>query len=264
MKKIYKVCITFLFCLLGACFPAYASVATPSDAELDEVPLIDDIGALDAEANVLGGNENNVLLMEILGTIQSIDSRISSFSVSTPSNADTLVEEETIDIIPYTSNNDVERSLLDAKSLQDIFVNCLQYDITVGGHSYTCLFPPECIDSLYVDKNNQLWNLSTKTIQGRLLDAGLGFDPLQEEGSILFLTPCLSNNFSYIRDYGSPNYIRKYYWNGSRYTYSDSYHVVNVDKAHFNYYGSDFWNYVFLFLIGGGVLLLWLRTYKRY
>ena len=104
--------------------------------------------------------------------------------------------------------------------------------------------------------------MSTKTIQGRIVDEN--FNPYATTGKLVYLTPCLGNNFSSIREYGSPNYLREYYWSGSRYTYDDTYTEIVVDKYYHTYFVSDFWNYIFLFLIGGGVLLLWLRTYKRY
>ena len=132
----------------------------------------------------------------------------------------------------------------------------------MDGHSYICCFAPEYIDSLYVDANKRLWNVSTNVIQGRVVDAT--FNPYAETGTLVYLTPCLGNNFSYIRSNGSPNYFREYYWNGSRYQYTDTYCEIVVEKAYYPFTMSDMPYLILIFLVGGGVLICWLNRFRHY
>lgn len=259
MKKRFQLLASLLLSLLVT-HPAYAYLATPADADiLDEIPLEND---LLPEEPVENGGSNDVLLMEILSHVQSIDSNMLNNSTATPSDAGSLDSAENDVDAPGETTYFSYDALPAAQGGADNYLNVLRFDIIVDGTSYICLFPPEYIDSLYIDANNRLWNMSTKTVQGRIVDEN--FNPYATTGKLVYLTPCLGNNFSSIRDYGSPNYLREYYWSGSRYTYDDTYTEIVVDKYYHTYFVSDFWNYIFLFLIGGGVLLLWLRTYKRY
>lgn len=259
MKKQFQLLAPLLLSLLVV-HPAYAYLATPSDAEiLDEIPLEND---LLPEEPIENGGSNDVLLMEILSHVQSIDSNMLNSYAATPSDASSLDSEENDADAPGETTYFSYDAVPTAQGSKDNYVNVLRFDISVDGASYICLFPPEYIDSLYIDANNRLWNMSTKTIQGRIVNEN--FNPYATTGKLVYLTPCLGNNFSTIREYGSPNYLREYYWSGSRYTYDDTYTEIVVDKYYHTYFVSDFWNYIFLFLFGGGVLLLWLRTYKRY
>lgn len=259
MKKQFQLLAPLLLSLLVT-HPAYAYLATPADADiLDEIPLEND---LLPEEPIENGGSNDVLLMEILSHVQSIDSNMLNNSTATPSDAGSLDSAENDVDAPGETTYFSYDALPAAQGGADNYLNVLRFDIIVDGTSYICLFPPEYIDSLYIDANNRLWNMSTKTVQGRIVDEN--FNPYATTGKLVYLTPCLGNNFSSIREYGSPNYLREYYWSGSRYTYDDTYTEIVVDKYYHTYFVSDFWNYIFLFLIGGGVLLLWLRTYKRY
>ncbi len=259
MKKKFQLLAPLLLSLLVT-HPAYAYLATPADADiLDEIPLENDLLSEDPIEN---GGSNDVLLMEILSHVQSIDSNMLNSYAATPSDAGSLDPAENDVDAPGETTYFSYDALPAAQGGADNYLNVLRFDIIVDGTSYICLFPPEYIDSLYIDANNRLWNMSTKTVQGRIVDEN--FNPYATTGKLVYLTPCLGNNFSSIREYGSPNYLREYYWSGSRYTYDDTYTEIVVDKYYHTYFVSDFWNYIFLFLIGGGVLLLWLRTYKRY
>lgn len=142
------------------------------------------------------------------------------------------------------------------------YVNALRYDCTVSGSDVILLFSPSCIDSLFIDENGRLWNLSTSTIQGRVVDET--FNPYAVSGTLVYLTPCLGNNFSTIYNYGSPNYLRRYYWSNDRLTYSDTYTEIVVNDYHYPYFESDLWNYFFAFILLGGVLFLWLSRFRRY
>ena len=142
------------------------------------------------------------------------------------------------------------------------YVNAIRLDCTIDGSTRTLLLPPEHIDKIFIDGDGRLWNLSTSTISGRIVDDV--FNPYMTEGSLVYLTPCLGNNFSSIENYGSPNYVRSYYWSSSRLTYTDNYTDIIVNNYHYPFYASDMWSYIIVFLLFIGVILGWLRNFKHY
>lgn len=153
--------------------------------------------------------------------------------------------------------------LLLAATGEDHFVNVVRFDVSVSGTDYTLLFSPSYLDQLYVDAQNRLWNMGTGSIQGLVLEGG--FNPYRTEGTLVYLAPCLGNNFSVNQNYGSPNYFREYYWNSSgRLTYNDRYVQIEVEKSYFTFLVGDTLTYIIIFLVGGGVLLCWLNRFKRY
>lgn len=159
------------------------------------------------------------------------------------------------DVIPY-----------DPVSLQSDsetnYVNVIRLNCTVDGRSVVILLPPEYIDKIFIDGSGRLWNMSASNITGRIVDAS--FNPYQTSGELVYLTPCLGNNFSTIYNYGSPNYIRRYYWSNSRLSYTDTYTEIVVDSYHYPFFASDIWNYAIFFILTIGVILAWLRNYKNY
>lgn len=145
---------------------------------------------------------------------------------------------------------------------QTSYVNVIRLDCTIDGESCVLLLPPEHIDKIFIDDQNRLWNMSSSTISGRIVDDQ--FNPYQTEGRLVYLTACLGNNFSSINNYGSPNYVRDYYWSSGRLTYTDDYCEILVDDYHYPFYASDMWSYLILFLMFGGVLLSWLKNWRKY
>lgn len=149
-----------------------------------------------------------------------------------------------------------------AASDQTDYINCIRLDCTIDGDDCTLLLPPEHIDKIFIDDQNRLWNMSGSTVTGRLVDDQ--FNPYQTEGKLVYLTACLGNNFSNIMNYGSPNYVREYYWSSNRLSYDDTYCEIIVDQYHYPFFASDMWNYCLLFAIFGGVLLTWLAHWRKY
>lgn len=145
---------------------------------------------------------------------------------------------------------------------QTDYINSIRLDCTIDGDACTLLLPPEHIDKIFIDDQNRLWNMSTSTISGRIVDDQ--FNPYQTEGKLVYLTACLGNNFSSINNYGSPNYVREYYWSSSRLTYDDTYCEIIVDQYHYPFFASDMWNYAMLFALFGGVLIAWLSNWRKY
>jgi len=141
------------------------------------------------------------------------------------------------------------------------FVNCVRYDVTISGDDYICLFPSSYESSLMVDSDGLLWNMSGSQITGRLFQGS--FDPLDDTGMLLYLAPCLGNNFSNNHNYGSPNYVREYYWTTSsgydRLSYDDTYVTVSVSETYHLYQTGELLHYVVIFLIGCCLICLWQR-----
>lgn len=139
------------------------------------------------------------------------------------------------------------------------YVNCVYYDVTVNGTDYTLLLPSDSESSLMVDPDGYLWNVSGSQIMGRLFTGS--FDPFADTGEILYLAPCLGNNFSVNHDYGSPNYVRDYYWSDyDRLSYSTHYVRVLVRDSFHQYKSGDLLQYVLIFLVGCCLICLWKRS----
>lgn len=146
------------------------------------------------------------------------------------------------------------------------FVNVLRFDVDVNDSAYTLLFSPSYRDQLFIDSQDRLWNMGTSTVQGLVLDGD--FNPYHTAGTLVYLAPCLGNNFSSNYNYGSPNYFRSYYWTTSagsnRLSYNDTYVQITVTKSYFPFMVGDTLTYILLFLVGGGVFLCWLNRFKHY
>lgn len=276
------VLLIMVFTLLFS-FPSYAvSVASPSEVEKvledndilenDEILNDDDISSAfddrpDFYYEAMEDMNDDEVLKRILAEVVSISDSLDGPS-ATPSSASRVSEDflEVKEISSDGEENEISPYALDSVSLsevsEDIYVNVLRFDITFDNDDYILLIPPEYVDSLYIDSNNRLWNMSTSNITGRIVDAE--FNPLVTEGKLMYLSPCLGNNFSTVNEYGSPNYMRTYYWSSGRLTYSTSYGVITVNKYHNPFYVSQTMDYIMLFIVTGGVLFICLNNYKRY
>lgn len=274
--------LVMVFMLLFS-FPAYASTASASEASRSDAQRVEnDVEKenehvltdrpdfyLDALADM---EDDTDLLRGIYSEVLSISDSLYGPG-ATASDADRMDGEEDPDPLedtpadPDGEEGSVSSAPLDApldeKALKDSYVNALRFDITFRGDDYILLIPPEYVDNLYIDANDRLWNMSTETVTGRIVDAV--FDPVKEEGKLMYLTPCLGNNFSTIREYGSPNYMRSYYWSSyDRLTYDTSYGNITVRKYYHSFYVSETMDYILLFVVTGGVLFLCLRNYRHY
>lgn len=142
---------------------------------------------------------------------------------------------------------------------QTDFVNAVRYDCSFAGRSATLLFPSGSESYLFIDSENHLWNMSNNTVQGVVVYDSL-WDPTAEEGTLIYLTPCLGNNFSSNHEGQSPNYIRRYYWErsnyGERLTYDTTYVAVSVTDSPFPFVVEDIPLYVMILLMGGVLLCL--------
>ena len=142
---------------------------------------------------------------------------------------------------------------------EDAIVNAIRYNITFNGSAYTLLLSPSYVNQLYIDKQGYLWNMGTSAVQGRAFNDS--FNPTADTGYLLYLNPCLGNNFSSNHHYGSPNYLRRYYWSSGSLRSSDTYGVVLVkDPASFNFFQGDTLTYIIIFILGGMLICLWRKS----
>lgn len=139
-------------------------------------------------------------------------------------------------------------------------VNAVRYSVRINGTAYTLLLPSDTVDKVFIDENGYLWNVSTSSISGRLFTGS--FNPTATTGTLLYLNPCLGNNFSANRYYGSPNYMRRYYWSGNSLTYSDTYCTVLVEESGYPFYQSQTLVYIIIVLLGGVLLCLWKKSLR--
>lgn len=142
---------------------------------------------------------------------------------------------------------------------QDAIVNSICYNIIFNGSAYTLLLPSSYLNQIYVDEQGYLWNMGTSTIQGRAFNDS--FNPTADTGYLLYLNPCLGNNFSANHHYGSPNYLRRYYWSSGSLRSSDTYGVVLVENPEsFSFFQGDTLTYVIIFILGGMLICLWRKS----
>lgn len=180
------------------------------------------------------------------------------------SSPDTVDLGEEGEVIPYESD-DYELfpdELADARagSIAPGVSNVIAYDVTINGSDYVLYLSPDYVDALYIDSQDRLWNVSTANISGRLFTGN--FDATATTGYLVTLGPCLGNNFSSNRNYGSPNYMRRYYWSGNTLTYDTTYITIKVNQSRYPFRVSDTLRYIIIFLLGGGLICLWKRSVR--
>lgn len=137
-------------------------------------------------------------------------------------------------------------------------VNAVRYSIRFNNTNYTLLLPSDAVDKVYIDDNGYLWNMSTANVSGRVFTGD--FDPTANTGYILYLSPCLGNNFTANNNYGSPNYVRRYYWSSGSLRTSDTYGTVLVLESGYPFYQSQTLQYIGIVLIGGILICLWRKS----
>lgn len=254
----YAALLSFLLTLLSP-FSVYAAVASASDAESEEVEFED----LDLINDLEVGNDT--LLKYILSEVTVIRDAVAPSGLASDSDAEVSAMEDSemdfdaegfqADVVPFDA-------ISFYADTSDSYYNALRFDVVIDGESLVLLFPPEHIDSLYVDSRDRLFNMSTSTISGRIVSEQ--FDPYAVTGRIVYLTPCLGNNFSSIDKNGSPNYIRSYYWSSGRLVYDDVYSEIIVEDYHYPFRVSETLQYILMFILSGGVLFLWLKSFRHY
>ena len=269
MKRLKLFFCTVFFTLVYA-FLAYAAIASPSDAAVSDfgpsgLPAQEgdsqdfedwaDEVVSEEEEEAAANPDSAAELVSLLKQLIGGDSIASSSEASLLEDSeDSAVLGE---ITPF--NSPLLLSLADSEN----FVNCLRYDVSVNGTDYTLLFSPSYANQIYIDSQNRLWNMGTSQIQGLVVDGS--FNPYQDTGTLVYLAPCLGNNFSANHNYGSPNWFRRYYWSSTdRLTYNDTYVQINVTKSYHTFFSGDLLMYILIFLVGGGVLLCWLNRFRRY
>lgn len=177
---------------------------------------------------------------------------LSTYAVdATPSDA---VFES--DIIPYDGTFDISptedpgsRAVYDTSAV----TNVLAYRVRVNGTLYSLYLSPDDIDRIYIDSSNRMWNVGTTAISGRLFSGN--FSPTAATGMIMTLGPCLGNNFSSNKTYGSPNYYRDYYWytnssGNQSLTYRTTYCTIIVESNPYPLVNSMIPTFIVIFLVG--------------
>lgn len=170
------------------------------------------------------------------------------------------VEDLPDDIIPYVPDQDGLEGGIEALAVLDgdAVVNAVRYRVRVNGSVYTLLLPSDSVDKVYIDGSGYLWNMSTSVVSGRLFTGN--FNPASNTGVILYLGACLGNNFTANNNYGSPNYMRSYYWSSGSLRYTDTYVTVLVEEQGFPFYSSQTLLYIGLIILGGILICLWRKS----
>lgn len=168
-------------------------------------------------------------------------------SLASPSDAD--FES---DVVPYTGEDEIQ-ALEDTDALavydSSAVSNVLSYHVRINGTAYLLYLSPDDIDRIYIDSQNRMWNVGNSQITGRLFQGT--FSPTATTGNIMYLSPCLGNNFSNNRNYGSPNFYRNYYWTSNNtLTYGTTYCTIVVEDTTFPLVNSMIPSLVIIFLVG--------------
>lgn len=242
--------------VLLVCMTVTAALMDPADVLADELDATSS-NAVKADLDLEGGDADesgsNDLSLSFLRGLYVL--------LSGPDAVD-LAEEG--DIIPYEGDigflDEGDTAAPFALQAYNSVSNVIAYDVTVNGSDYVLYLSPDYVDSLYIDSQDRLWNVSTSNISGRLFSGD--FDALATSGYLVTLGPCLGNNFSSNRNYGSPNYMRRYYWSGSSLTYDTTYIIIKVNQSRYPFRVSDSLGYIIIFLLGGGLLCLWKKSLR--
>lgn len=233
--------------------PVYAAPfpSTPSDAERDR--LADQFEEMMEDGSYMDFVDDLLLRMALLSAgdvsfLGPVLSTPSDAAVSDPALLEAVAGDVvSCDPVPF------------ALSADESVVNVLCYPVRINGTAYDLYLPPEYLDQIYIDGDSQVWNVGTNSISGRLFPNG--FSATSTTGYLVTLGPCLGNNFSSNRNYGSPNYMRRYYWSGNSLTYDTTYIRIYLDgDTAYPFRVSDTLKYVIIFLIGGVLICLWKRS----
>lgn len=232
---------------------SYAAGATSSDADRDS--LVDKFEEVMDDDRYIDFVDDLLLRLVMLSS-----GDVSFFGpvCSTPSNAayedPALLEAVEGDVYPC---DPVPLALSGDESV----VNVLRYPVRINGTAYDLYLSPDYVDQIYIDGDSRIWNVGTSAISGRLFSGP--FTATATTGYLVTLGPCLGNNFSSNRNYGSPNYMRRYYWSGNSLTYDTTYIQIYLDgKTPYPFRVSDTLKYVMIFLIGGVLICLWKRSLR--
>lgn len=243
--------------LLPALLVVLVTFLIPLDVYADELYDVPVATASNADRELIGGDDD-----EFGGDDLSFSFLRGLYLLL--SEPDIVDLEEEGEVIPYMSDDD--EFLPDvlagdrASSIPSGVSNVISYDVTVNGVDYVLYLSPDYVDALYIDDQDRLWNVSTVNISGRLFTGS--FDATAATGYLVTLGPCLGNNFSSNRNYGSPNYMRRYYWSGNTLTYDTTYITIKVNQSRYPFRVSDTLPLIIIFLLGGGLICLWKRSLR--
>lgn len=240
-RRFFFSCFFSLVC----CSPVFASTATASDAIYDEVFEETD------EEDIPPDIDYEQFFFDLYASLADESS----------DDTDEGVEEEII----YEADSDMldMPMLLSASSSPDLpDINCVWYRCLIRGQECEVYFPSEYADSLWISDSGYLYNVGSKEVRGRILygDSISYGEPYPE----LRLDSILTTGLSIVQPNGSYNLLYTYeLLNGTYRTRVSYVHIKVLESTRF-YQTSEFFYYTFLFIVTGGVLLLWLRSYKRY
>lgn len=226
--------------------------------ELDDIDNVPVATASDASRELIGGDDeyesgSDDLSLSFLRGLYVLLSDFDSVDIGEEGDV-VLYEPEDDEFLPQELSDDRASSIAPGVS------NVIAYDVIINGSNYVLYLSPDYVDSLYIDDQDRLWNVSTANISGRLFTGS--FDATATTGYLVTLGPCLGNNFSSNRNYGSPNYMRRYYWSGNTLTYDTTYITIKVEQSRYPFRVSDTLGYVIIFLLGGGLICLWKRSVR--
>lgn len=274
--------LLFIFCTVVAVssayiFPAFARVATASNADRDmayDLDSLDDIDIASSSNATFDDEEalrnaesyeylsNDLVLRYILSEVQIIRDSLSGPAVGISSEVESLEnpKEMSEDITILSSSDDID---LYASGLSLPDHDVVYIFGMFNGDNYTLLVPADVYPNLWVGENGVLYNVSSSNITCRLFYGGT-FDPSDYNYRNLTLYPLLGNSANNLYRYDYLSYMTYYYRGSSSSslqsstTYGNFYvEDIEIQRSLDISYRSYYVSVVSLFVLGVIVLCFW-------
>lgn len=232
---------------------------------LEYVESLDDVDLEEEEFEDVK-SQDELIYDELVQIKELLSVLVATPSAATPSEAE---EEDETEVIPFTEDFETMASVRSLRSLRSVpvaeqFVNVVRYDVSINNRAYSILFPSNFADYLYVSQNKELFFVGNGTLTGYLMERGHSFNPYVQTGTIVHLPSIVGGNFNSVRHNGAINYLRSFSWYLNNLRTTDTYVKIYVNRVYYPFKVSETLQYIIIFMLGGVLILCFMRNYKKY
>lgn len=230
---------------------------------LEYVESLDDVDLEEEDESEDVKSQDELIYDELVQIKELLTILAATPSEATPSEVE---EENETEIIPFTQDFETAASVRSLRSVPigEQFVNVVRYDVSINNHAYSILFPSNFADYLYVSQNKELFFVGNGTLTGYLIERGHSFNPYVQTGTIVHLPSIIGGNFNSVRNNGSINYLRSFSWYLNNLRTTDTYVKIYVNRVYYPFKVSETLQYISIFMLGGVLILCFMRNYKNY
>lgn len=230
---------------------------------LEDVENLDAAALEDEEESEDIKSQDELIYDELIQIKELLSVLVATPSEATPSEAE---EEDETEIIPFTEDFEMAASVRSLRSVPigEQFTNMVRYDVSVNNRAYSILFPSNFADYLYVSQNKELFFVGNGTLTGYLMERGHSFNPYVQTGTIVHLPSIIGGNFNSVRHNGAINYFRSFSWHLNNLRTTDTYVKIYVNRVYYPFKVSETLQYITIFMLGGVLILCFMRNYKNY